>query len=72
MHATRPKTRYRPGGGETIRPRQWQLDGGKNRSGSTSGRGGGAVRTPPVADDGKAAGSQRAYSLGSCAMRQTD
>jgi len=29
----------RPGGGETICPRRWQFDGGKNRSGSTSVRG---------------------------------
>jgi len=33
---------------------------------------GSAVRTSQVASSGKAAGSQRAYSLGSCAMGQTD
>ena len=31
-----------------------------------------AVHTSLVAGGGKAAGSQRAYSLGSCAMGQTD
>jgi len=31
-----------------------------------------AVRTPLVAGGDKAAGSQRAYSLGSCTMGQTD
>ena len=30
------KTRYRPGSGETICPLSMQLDGGKNRGGSTS------------------------------------
>jgi len=30
------KTRYRPGGGETICPRRWQFGAGKNRGGSTS------------------------------------
>jgi len=30
------RTWYRPGGGETIYPRRWQIDGGKNRGGSTS------------------------------------
>ena len=33
---------------------------------------GSAVRTSQVASSGKAAGSQRAYSLGSCAMGQTE
>jgi len=33
---------------------------------------GSAVRTSPVAGSGSAAGSQRAYSPGSCAMGQTD
>ena len=33
---------------------------------------GSAVRTSLVDGDGSAAGSQRAYSLGSCAMGQTD
>ena len=33
---------------------------------------GSAVRTSLVAGGGKAAGSQRAHSLGSCAMGQTD
>jgi len=35
---TEIQTRYRPDGGETIRPRRWQFDGGKNRGGSTGRR----------------------------------
>jgi len=51
---------------ETIcSPRRWQFDCGKNCDGSE-------VRTYLVAGGGQAAGSQRAYSLGSCAMGQTD
>jgi len=51
---------------------QWQFDGGKNRGGSMSARG--RVRSPHISGGwgGYAAGSQRAYSLGSCAMGQTD
>jgi len=44
-------------------------DRSKNRGESTSGS---AVRRSLVAGGGLAAGSQRAYSLGSCAMGQTD
>ena len=50
--------------------RRRQFDGGKNRGGSMSVRG--RVRRSLVAGGGLAAGSQRAYSLGSCAMGQTD
>ena len=40
------KTRYRPGGGETLCPRQWQFDGGKNCGGFTSVRG--RFRSPHI------------------------
>ena len=39
-------TRYRLGDGETIFPRRWQFDGGKNRGGSTSVRK--RVRSPHI------------------------
>ena len=65
------KTRYRPGGGETICPD----DGSsiqKNRGGSTSVRG--RVRSPHISG-GRLWLSCRqpaCYSLGSCAIEQTD
>jgi len=65
------KTRYRPGGGETICPRRWQFDP-KNRGGSTSVRG--RVRSPHISG-GRLWLSCRqpaCYSLGSCAIEQTD
>ena len=65
------RTRYRPGRGETICPRQWQFDP-KIAANLRPSADGSAVRTSLVAGGGKAAGSQRAYSLGSCAMGQTD
>ena len=63
-----PARRYAP-------PRRRQFDGGKNRGGSTSVRG--RVRSPHISGGRRwlscrAAGSQRAYSLSSCAMGQTD
>ena len=81
-------TRYRHGGGETICPGRWQFDDGisfRRESGhlrqSTDPKiatdlrpsaDRSAVRTFLVAGGGLAAGSQHAYSLGSCAMRQAD
>ena len=49
-------TSYRPGGGDTIRPRQWQFDLRR-------------VRSPHISGGRPAAGSQRADSLGSCATQ---
>ena len=65
-------TRYRPRSGETIRPtmavRRWQ----KLQQIYVPSTDGSAVRTYLVTGSGYAAGSQRAYSLGSCATGQPD
>ena len=53
-------------------PRRWQFDGGKNRGDLRPPVDGWAVRTSIVAGGGSDADSQRAYSLGSCAVGQTD
>ena len=66
-----PCTRYRAGGGETICPRRWQFDP-KIAADLRPSADGSAVRTPLVAGGGKPVCSQRGYSLGSCAMGQTD
>ena len=62
-----------PGGGETICP---PADGSssvaKIAADLRPSADGSAVRTSLAAGGGKAAGSQRAYSLSSCAMGQTD
>jgi len=67
------QTRYRPGGGETISP---PADGNstvaKIAADLRPSADGSAVRTSLVAGGGYAAGSQRACSLSSCAMGQTD
>ena len=58
------QTSYRPGVGETICP---AADDSSTHGGSTSVRG--RVRSPHISGGWTAAGSQRAYSLGSCATQ---
>ena len=69
--------RCRPGGCETIcpPPRRWQFDGGKNRGGSTSVRG--RIRSPHISGGRRWLSCRYRtfiilFSLGSCAMGQTD
>jgi len=65
------QTKYRPGGSETICPRRWQFNP-KIAADLRLSADGSAVRISLVVGGGQAAGIQRVYSLGSCAMGQTD
>jgi len=58
-------------GGEMICPHRWLFDP-KIAADLCPFAEGSAVRTFLVAGSGEAAGSQRAYSLGSCTVGQTD
>jgi len=57
------ETSYRPGAAKRYTP----ADGSSTRGGSTSVRG--KVRSPHISGGRPAAGSQRAYSLSSCATQ---
>jgi len=69
-------TRYRVGGGKMTCPQQWQFDGGisfhRQSKIAADLRDRSSASTSLVAGGSWAAGSQRAYSLGSCTMGQRD